>query len=83
MSRAAHALRLLSRHPRLVLSGRLPLIACLLTAFAAVLLLIAAHASGARRAGTDCTWGASSVRAHAINGTIKVAPPATSGCIPK
>jgi hypothetical protein len=54
-----------------------------LTAFAAVLMLSAAHASGAGRDGTTCTWGASSVRAEEIDGKIQVSRPATSGCIPK
>jgi hypothetical protein len=75
--------RAVYRHPCLVrLCGqRLGVIACLLVALVAVLALSAATATGARREPT-CTWGASSVQAEVVDGTVITSQPATSGCIP-
>ena len=72
------------RHPRGVGLGaqRLRLILCLLIAFAAVLGLSSAQATGAKRDVRSCTWGASSIRAEVVDGKMVVSEPATSGCIP-
>ena len=62
--------------------NRLGVSACLLFALVAVLMLNSAQATGAKRQQTDCTWGASSIRAEIVDGKFVVSPPATSGCIP-
>jgi hypothetical protein len=56
--------------------------ACLLFGLVNVLTLSSAQATGAKRQRTDCTWGASSIRAEVVDGKLVAAPPATSGCIP-
>jgi len=56
--------------------------ACLVFGLAVVLTLSSAQATGARGERTDCTWGASSIRAEVVDGKLAVSPPATSGCIP-
>jgi hypothetical protein len=83
MSRAAYATRLTSCHPcQLRFCGhRLRVSARLLFALVTVLTLSSAQATGAKRQRTDCTWGASSIRAEVVDGKLVVAPP-TSGCIP-
>jgi hypothetical protein len=85
MSRAAYAVRVISCHPFSVrLSGhRLGISACLLFTLLAVLALSSAQATDAKRPRTDCTWGASSIRAEVVDGKFVVSAPATSGCIPK
>jgi hypothetical protein len=82
MSRAAYATRLTSCHPCQVrfCGHRLRASACLL--FVTVLTLSSAQATGAKRQRTDCTWGASSIRAEVVDGKLVVSTPATSGCIP-
>ncbi len=84
MSRAAHATPLTSRHPlRVRFCGhRLRVSACLLFALVPVLTLSSAQATGAQLQRTDCTWGASSIRAEVVGGKFVVSPPVTSGCIP-
>jgi hypothetical protein len=84
MSRAAYATRLISCHPRAVgvCGHRLRLSACLLLALVAVLTLSSAQATGAQRHRTNCTWGASSIRAQVVDGRFSVSQPVTSGCIP-
>ena len=84
MSRAAYATRLTSCHPCQVrfCGHRLRVSACLLVGLVTVLTLSSAQATGAKRQRTDCTWGASSVRAEVVDGKLVVSPPATSGCIP-
>jgi hypothetical protein len=84
MSRAAYATRITACHPCSVrlCAYRLRVSACLLLALVAVLALSSAQATGAKRHQTDCTWGASSIRAKVVDGKFVVSPPATSGCIP-
>jgi hypothetical protein len=62
---------------------RLRVGACLLFALVGVLTLSSAQATGAQRQRTDCTWGASSIRAEVVDGAFVVSQPATSGCIPR
>ncbi len=47
------------------------------------LLLTAAAAPAPARRSDDCTWGASSVVAEVVNGTIVQSEPVTTGCIPR
>jgi hypothetical protein len=84
MSRAAYATRLTSCHPCQVrfCGHRLRVSACFLFALVPVLTLSSAQATGAQRQRTDCTWGASSIRAEVVGGKFVVSPPVTSGCIP-
>ena len=84
MSRMAYATRATSCHPCSVrfCGHRLRVSACLLFALVAVLMLNSAQATGAKRQQTDCTWGASSIRAEVVDGKFVVSPPAPSGCIP-
>jgi hypothetical protein len=84
MSRAAYAARLTSCHPGSVrFCGHwLGVSACLLFGLVVVLTLSSAQATGAKLQPTDCTWGASSIRAEVVGGKLVVSPPATSGCIP-
>jgi hypothetical protein len=84
MSRAAYAARLIPCHPSAVgfCGQRLYVRVCLLLAFVAVLLLTSAQATGAKRARTDCSGGASSIRAELVDGKFVLSQPATSGCIP-
>jgi hypothetical protein len=84
MSRAAYATRLTSCHPcSMRLCGpRLRVSAWLVFALVAVLTLRSAQATGAERKRTDCTWGASSIRAEVVDGKFVVSPAVTSGCIP-
>ena len=84
MSRAAYAAGLIYCDACAVrLCGhRLRVSACLLLALVTVLALSSAQATGAERQQTDCTSGASSIHAGAVDGKIVVSPPATSGCIP-
>ena len=72
------------RHPGLMrLCGqRFRLLACLSIALVAVLMLNAATATGAKPEPTTCSWGASSVQAEVVDGTVVTSQPATSGCIP-
>jgi hypothetical protein len=42
------------------------------------LALVPSSASGARRGA--CTWGASSIQAHLVNGRIVETAPVTTGC---
>jgi membrane protein involved in colicin uptake len=65
-----------------VCGHRLRISACLLFALVAVLILSSAQADGAKRQRSDCTWGASSIRAEVVDGKLVVSAPATSGCIP-
>jgi hypothetical protein len=58
-------------------------VAGLLIALGAALILSAANATGAGHIRAACMWGASSVRAHLVDGKIQAAEPATSGCIPR
>jgi hypothetical protein len=83
MSRAAYATRMTTCHPCWVrlCGNRLRVSACLFLALVAVLALSSAQATGAKRQQTDCTWGASSIRAEVVDGRFVVSPPATSGCI--
>jgi hypothetical protein len=56
---------------------------CTTLALVALLSLTAAQATGAKpHRDTGCTWGASSVRAHIVDGRILVSPPVTTGCVP-
>jgi hypothetical protein len=56
--------------------------ACLLGA-TALLAVSGASAQGTKKGDDDCTWGASSVIATAVNGQlVEESPPQTSGCIP-
>ena len=56
----------------------------LLLALAAVALPLLASSAAPAGAGrhVPCTSGASSIRAHVVDGRIVVSPAATSGCIP-
>jgi len=51
-------------------------------ALATVLGLSAAQATGAKKRGAECTWGASSIQARVVDGKIVSTAPSTSGCIP-
>jgi hypothetical protein len=57
----------------------------LVIALIALLALSAASATGAghRRSDDSCTWGASSVRAHVVDGRVVTSTPTVTGCIPK
>ena len=52
-------------------------------ACACLVLLLTAAAAPAKRAGDDCTWGASSVLVEEVNGKLVQSEPETSGCIPR
>ena len=54
----------------------------LLTVCACLVLLLTAGAAPAKQA-DPCTWGASSVMAEEVNGTLVQSEPETSGCIPR
>jgi hypothetical protein len=55
-----------------------------LCAAVAALTLSVSQASGAKPNRHEaCTWGASSIRAHRVNGRIVTTSPAETGCIPR
>jgi len=54
----------------------------LVFALVAVLTFRSAQATGTERKQTDCTWGASSIRAEVVHGKLVVSPSVNSGCIP-
>jgi hypothetical protein len=66
-------------------SRRRYLLRLLLLAVALVTVfgLSAAQATGAKKRRAECTFGASSIRAHMVNGKIVSSAPSTSGCIPR
>jgi hypothetical protein len=45
--------------------------------------LTAAQATGAKKGGAECTWGASSIQAHIVDGQIVSTAPSVTGCIPR
>jgi hypothetical protein len=47
-----------------------------------VLALTAAQATGAKKRGAECTWGASSIQARIVDGKIVASAPTVTGCVP-